>query len=219
LVGNPDDKRKGGHMSVRKISNTGTRKVILKFASYKNKRTVWCESQLEGDYPYWLEFDRDVDGYEREPFRIYYFRDGKEHYYTPDFQVRRKNKTQIVEVKYEEEAETEECQRLFTIASDACDRMGYEFLVVTEKDIRIKPKLNNLKILYRYARVNFDSEMLYHVKDYFSVRDRLVLREAESHLAVYSITRPVLLSMVFHGFLYIDLMQPITKDSVLEIAK
>ena len=45
----------------RKITNRGRRdRVIDKFMSVKMRKAIWWESQLERDYCYFLEYDRDV---------------------------------------------------------------------------------------------------------------------------------------------------------------
>src|SRR5947209_3693432 len=124
-------------MSVRKITNKGGKKVIGKFPSHKMRRLICWESQIERDYIYLLEFDPAVVSYAEQPLRISYHLDGKERHYTPDFLVKRVDKNLIVEVKQVEEAQKEEKQRLFRIASAICARDNYEFVVVTDTMIRV----------------------------------------------------------------------------------
>ena len=47
----------------RKITNHGREMVTGGFASYKNKRIVKWESQIERDFLYLLEFDDSVVSY------------------------------------------------------------------------------------------------------------------------------------------------------------
>ena len=139
-------------MAVRKITNKGCKKIIGKFPSLKLGRLIWWESQIERDYIYLLEFDPAVISYEEQPIRISYHLNGKERHYTPDFLVRQADRNLIVEVKQEKEALKEENQRLFNIVGAICARDDYEFIVVTDKMIRVQPRLDNIKLLTRYQR-------------------------------------------------------------------
>ena len=59
-------------MPVRKIPKN-YRSVTGTFPSYKNKRNIFYESLLERDFYLLLEFNDDVDSYEEQPFKIYYY--------------------------------------------------------------------------------------------------------------------------------------------------
>jgi len=57
---------------VRKITNTGTKKNIGRFFSWKMRDGIWYESLLERDYMYLLEIDPDVLSYCSQPLKITY---------------------------------------------------------------------------------------------------------------------------------------------------
>src|SRR5919206_3283789 len=139
-------------MPVRKITNAGGMKKVSKFPSIKLKRVVKCESPLERDYVYLLEFGR-ANFYEEQPLRIRYYMDGDKRHYTPDFLVEMGDKKLIVEVKPAVKIVEEEYQTLFRIVSQICRQEGYDFVVVTDHMIRVQPRLQNIKILYRYAKM------------------------------------------------------------------
>jgi hypothetical protein len=48
---------------------------------------VHCESGIERDYAYLLDYDPRVVSYEEQPCKIAYFFEQKERFYTPDFAV------------------------------------------------------------------------------------------------------------------------------------
>jgi hypothetical protein len=117
------------------------------------KDYFWYESHLKRDYIYLLEIDSDVIAYRSQPFKIQYFYKGKEKSYTPDFAVKRTDRRQIVEIKPQNKVSSEKNQVLFSQIAPRCSEKGWEFIVVTDKTIRVKPKLNNIKTLYYYAKV------------------------------------------------------------------
>lgn len=205
-------------MGVRKITNKGGKKVIGKFPSLKMERLVWWESQIERDYIYLLEFDPAVISYEEQPLRISYRLQGKEHYYTPDFLVKRADKRLIVEVKREEEAQKQENLRLFNIAKSACALDDYEFVVVTDKMIRVQPLLANIKLLIRYQRTNiFDPYYQILCYELFADSSEVSLSEVMQFFTSRSIGKQIVFSLLCWGVLAVDLMQPIGAESMVRL--
>jgi hypothetical protein len=200
-------------MSVRKIPNKGGT-----FSSLKMGRSIWWESQVERDYIYLLEFDPAVIFYEEQPLRIYYYSDGKERHYTPDFLVKRTDKCLIIEVKSEDDAQKEENQRLFRIASAICARDNYEFVVVTDTMIRVQPRLYNIKLLTRYQRTSINDP--YHqivCQELFTKSNEVSLDEVMQFFASRNIGKQVIFSLLYWGVLAVDLMQPIRSESVVRL--
>lgn len=203
-------------MGVRKITNKGVKKVIGKFPSLKMQRIICWESQIERDYIYLLEFDPAVISYAEQPLRISYYLDSKERHYTPDFLVKRSDKNLIVEVKQEDKAQKEENQRLFRIASAICARDNYEFVVVTDAMIRVPPRLDNIKLLTRYQRVPIHNPQYQIIcNELFSESSEVCLSEVMQFFASRSIDKQVVFSLLYWGVLAVDLMQPITAESVV----
>ena len=62
---------------------------------------------------YWLEFDADVLSYGTPGVVVNYQSNGKEKSHTPDFQVVRYQKKQIIEVKSQKTVESEKYDRLY----------------------------------------------------------------------------------------------------------
>src|SRR5258708_7622835 len=93
------------NMPVRKIPKYGAQKNIGKFSSVKTGRIAWYESLLERDYMYLLDFDPKVTYWHEQPLKFRYTLEGKTHWYTPDLEVHRDSKNQIVEVKSQHQVE------------------------------------------------------------------------------------------------------------------
>jgi hypothetical protein len=201
-------------MVVRAINNLGGMKRIGKFPSIKLGRLVWWESPLESDYIHLLEPDSAVTFYKEQPLRIRYTFRGKEHFYTPDFLVQIGSKIKIVEVKPEKKAFDEKYQELFRIAAQACCQKGYEFVVVTDTMIRAQPKLDNIKVLWRYARTPLHpTHYILHCKEIFSRKSEIALGELFEIFITKQVSKRVIYGLLYWGLLEIDLLKPINGDS------
>jgi hypothetical protein len=202
---------------VRRITNGG-RKNIGKFPSLKNGRAVWYESLLERDFMHLLEADPDVISYKEQPFKIRYALNGKIHLYTPDLLVARRLKRQIAEVKPEVEAVTEEFQQLIRCVAPICGKDGYEYLVMTEKQIRMQPRLKNIKLLQKYsrARVNYKAQLDAYA--FFAKRKEAALNEVFDYFAYTGAAKNIVYALIYWGVLSIDLNRAISPNSIVRLS-
>lgn len=207
-------------MGVRRITGGG-RKVIGKFPSLKTGKMIMWESQLERDYLYLVEFDPDVVSCQEQPLAVRYFNDDDKefHRYVPDFHLIRKNgKEQIIEVKDEERALSKEYQDIFRRVIPIFHREGYEFLVVTEKQIRIQPRLCNVKLLQRYAKVPIENKHAIVLNRLFSNQKEFALSEVINQLAPRGISSQEVYSLIRHGLLKVDITKKIESNSLVQFA-
>ncbi|MUG92149.1 transposase [Scytonema sp. UIC 10036] len=128
----------------RKITNTGTKKNIGRFFSFKMRELIWYESLNERDYMYLLEIDPDVLSYSTQPFKISYILDEKVRRYTPDFLVQRNSKQQIVEIKPACFADDEKNVRRFPVIASTLKSLGWEFIIITDEMMSRGSLLNNV---------------------------------------------------------------------------
>jgi hypothetical protein len=143
-------------MPVRKVSNRGGN-TIGRFPSTKMGRMIAFESLLERDFIYLLEYEPDVEWFEEQPLKIEYLYEAKHLHYTPDFHLLGcGGRHELVECKPERFIETEENCRKFAVAQEWCERKGWGFRVVTDQDVRRGFRLQNVKLLARYARQKVD---------------------------------------------------------------
>lgn len=205
-------------MVARRITNRGSKKVIGKFPSLKANTSICWESQLERDYIYLLEIDPDVLAYNGQPFTIAYDTQDKRRKYTPDFLVKRNGFKQIVEVKAANKVENFRNTLRFRQASNFCLTHNLELVVVTEKTIRVQPRLDNVKLLHKYARVAVPWHGYADCLDYFNSVETSTLLEAEKKLKAKGITYSCLLQLLWSGFLLTDMMQPITAQSLVQLS-
>jgi hypothetical protein len=205
-------------VGARKINNAIKRKVIGKFPSLKMNTVIWWESQIERDYIYLLEIDPDVVSFFGQPFKIAYSYEGSPKRYTPDFMVTRTQKIQVVEVKPVQQALSEKNLRLFRHIAPIVDANKMEFVVVTEQMIRVQPKLNNIKLLYKYARVPLSLSNYLDCLKYFQNRVGTSIQDAMQDLTAKGVSKNILLRLLWSGFLVTDLMKPITSASLIQMS-
>ena len=162
-------------MGVRRLSKR-THGLNGLFPSLKTGRMIWFESFLERDFIYWLEFDPSVVTFAEQPFTLAYQHLGKTRRYTPDFHVRYAAEQDVlVECKPTVFVETEENQLKFSAAQAWCAERGWSFRVVTEADVRQEPRLANIKLLMRYARLGVTPQIQSQVFAALAAASRLSL--------------------------------------------
>lgn len=197
----------------RELTNGGGQ-VIGKFPSQKSDVPVWWEYRLERDYVFLLEFDPEVVTFESQPFRIRFEHDGKVRRYSTDFRVVRKTGTTFVEVKPEEKLEKYE--PLFRAVRPIFrEGMKCEFEVVTDRTIRVQPRLDNVKLLHRYARTEIDDGHILHCMRFFGDKPEASLGEFESWLSGHGVGKNILYGLLYRKIVAIDISKPIAMDSLV----
>jgi hypothetical protein len=206
---------------IRRIVNTNSKKNIGKFPSLKLGIVVWWESLIERDYLFYLEFDCAVSFYAGQPFRICFTVNGKRHSYTPDFLVVRGNKQQVVEVKPLKKAERDDFKAFCRLIAAVCRDHGYEFIVVTDADIRVRPKLDNIKALWRHARTPVLPKHLRLCREFFraaSMPEQIRLGQLMSFLRTEGVGKEMAYALLYQGAITTDLMVPLGEASIIRPA-
>jgi hypothetical protein len=191
------------------------RRKLLKFRGLKHKQLVIYRSQVELDYAYLLEHDSLVISYKPQPFKIRYMLDGKFRRYTPDFLVEMVGKRLVVEVKPKGKAEREDFQALFHVIYQICRREGYEFIVATDEVIRVQPKLNNIKRLYRYAKIPVEPQLQFLSKEFFLDVAEAAISEVAAFLTSKGVSDSLskVYGLVYWGYLEVDMMKEVMRAS------
>ncbi|RKR82072.1 TnsA endonuclease-like protein [Mucilaginibacter gracilis] len=140
--------------AVRKIG-PNNRSITGKQISRKSPDSQHFESSLERDYLLLLEYDEVVLRFTAQPVTITYYINEQRRRYTPDvavyFHPSIHRKPWLVEIKYQADliAHKAELEPKFAAARDYCRQCGYEFIIMTEAQIRTD-KLHNIRFLSRY---------------------------------------------------------------------
>lgn len=179
---------------------------------------VWYESLNERNYMYLLEIDPDVLSYSTQPFKISYISDDKVRQYTPDFLVQRQSKQQIVEIKPSCWLDDEKNARRFSVIASTLKAHGWEFVTITDEMMSRGSLLNNVKLLYRYALIPLTLQKLTICHQYFQRKFPISLSTAIKDLQPQGIDKPILLKLIFLGFLTTDLMTQLKNNSYLYLS-
>jgi len=204
-----------------RVRHFGNHKTTGRFSSLKMGGMVHWESSLELDFFYILENDPDVLEYYEQPEQISYRFDSKNRKYTPDVLVLRKDKKELVEVKPSSRLLDEDNLRKFAAARIYCEKKGYEFIVVTEVEIRFEPYLNNIKTMYRYARaeVTFQHRLAM----------QRIIRHAGGRIGIDELAGELnnqmgrgehlqyIYALIYDGFLRVDFNLLLTKESIVQL--
>lgn len=180
---------------------------------------IWWESQIERDYIYLLEIDPNVLSYKGQPFKITYTSKGLTRSYTPDFWVQRVDKQLVVEVKPASKQQEEKNLALWRHVAPLCEEKNMKFIVVTDTTIRQQPKLDNIKLLYKYARSALTLQQYLDCKHYFSSSEPISIKQACFDLESKGIFPNQLFKLLYFGWLKTDLMQPIGANSMIQLSQ
>jgi len=135
----------------RKVRHGG-KNFIGHFPSIKMKKMIDFESLLERDLIYLLDYDANVSDFTEQPLTIPINTSGRPQQYTPDFLVNIYPEPTLLEVKPTHFVKEFENSFKFEFIKDYCIRHGWNYHIVTERDIRQSPLLENVKLLTQYAR-------------------------------------------------------------------
>jgi TnsA-like endonuclease N terminal len=203
-------------MTLRHISNAGRRINVSKLPSEKMSQQIWSESILERDCAVTLECDRNVIRYFGQGARIYYELDGRRRSYTADFVVHRKTgRPQIIEVKLRRFI-TPWFEQLFRIITPICDNAGYDFLVLTELEIRIEPFLSNIKRQWYYSRTPIHPQHYLLCDEFFRTNGQSTLGQIVNFFAARNYDRSIVFALMHRGVISTDHAVPVTMNSPIQ---
>ena len=206
-------------MPVRKIPRYGAQKNIGKFSSVKTGRVAWYESLNERDYMYLLDFDPAVTYWHEQPLKIRFTLGDKTHWYTPDLEVHRDSRKQIVEVKAKDQVESGKWDFLFRTATSICEEEECEYVVVTDEVIRQEPKLESVKKLWKYARTPVYSQHQILCSELFRKRQvaQIELGDLFQLCKAKSVPMQCLYALLFWGVLDFDITQPLDQCNLISL--
>lgn len=190
------------------------------FPSLKLGRMVRYGSTIERDLLYFLEYRQAVTWYCEQPRTIeQILLDGQRHRYTPDYEVHDGTDRVLVECKPEALLETPHAQQQRQMGLHWAENNGYRFVTYTDTELRAGQHLNNLKLLWRYARLQDTTtapRILAHLREqkHCTVDDLC----DQFQLAPYAVM-PQVCFLLFHHHLQIDLNQAFTTSRPFWLAE
>jgi hypothetical protein len=196
-----------------------------RLASDKLSRLVPCDSYLEKDFFIQLDFDPAVIAWRDHPFRISYLYQGQLHRYTPDALVLRRRSSclvhQVVEVKSTHLLEKDEVRRALQVGERFCGAKGWEYRVVTEKELRSGHLLENIKRIRRYRRQRPPLPYLLALKERLNAMGGWAsIAELAAALGTVDTDHitPYIYSLLYNKELFADLQSPLTPHTLVGLA-
>lgn len=185
------------------------------FPSLKLGRMVRYGSTIERDLLYFLEYWQSVTWYREQPMTIEYtMADGKIHRYTPDYEIHEGTVKTLIECKPEAHLASKHAHQQRQIGKLWAEDNGYRFITFTDSELRSGYQLSNLKLLWRYARlqVAHRQQIVEKVgqKGRCSVQELCHLLDAPPHEII-----PAICNLLFHHRLQIDLSEPFAMTTSL----
>uniref|UniRef100_A0A486XP42 TnsA endonuclease N-terminal domain-containing protein n=1 Tax=Rheinheimera sp. BAL341 TaxID=1708203 RepID=A0A486XP42_9GAMM len=113
-----------------------------------------CESSLEFDACFHHEYNENIKSFGSQPEGFYYHFEGKKLPYTPDAIIHFiDGSVKFHEYKPYSKTFDPIFKAKFVAKKEAAQSSGVDLILVTERQIRVNPILNNLKILHRYSGI------------------------------------------------------------------
>jgi len=196
-------------MYIRNLRKPSPNKNVFKFASAKMNEVILCESTLEFDACFHHEYNDEIENYASQPKGFKYEFNGKVLPYTPDALILYKNGVQKYhEYKPYSKITSPLFRQKFTAKRHAALDMGIDLILVTDKQIRVNPILNNLKLLHRYSGVYSLSNIQLELLKLIQRSGVIKLNDVSSqyNLSIGE-TRAFIYSLIHKGFLRANLRE------------
>lgn len=189
-----------------------------KFPSRKTGRMVHHEGLLEADAIYHFESSPLVLAYTEQPETIHYPDGHRLRRYTPDFELSLADGTSVlVEIKPAELVAKAETKHKLERVTEHFTRIGRVFVVLTDRQLRVEPRLGNLRWIYHQAP---------RIRPSLLKCDVALKRLAAHFPASIRVAKDLLIpvgldpySLLIAGRLACDLKQPVDFDTQLHLAQ
>ncbi|WP_375185597.1 TnsA endonuclease N-terminal domain-containing protein [Pseudoalteromonas sp.] len=181
----------------------------------KDTQPHFFESFNESHFALMFEFEQTIKSVRTQPFSISYTDGKKKRLYTPDFSLSYYNKRIcVVEVKHSKAIDAK-TKRTHCLIEKAFEKLGFEFVVLTENDLPPRRALSNMKMILRNAlsmKVVNDE----HVNTLLDVLPpELTLQKAHSICDALNISRNMICHFVLKDYLKMDVSCDICNETVL----
>lgn len=133
----------------RRVISISMPRTMIRFPSRKSGRTLHAESQIEAFLMMRLEVDPNVLRFREQPAKLKFAVSGKMQTYYPDIYAEQTDGLYVYEVKPEDKLKENEAR--FAAAREYLAEHGYNFVVVTDKELKREPELPNYRLLFKYA--------------------------------------------------------------------
>lgn len=192
--------------------------------SRKCDEMVSWESLLEKDFIKILDFDPSIEKIQSQPKKIDYRYKGKLHKYFPDFLAVTKDKhTFLFEVKPEDKLDDEKNKVKFEVGKIFCEKKGWKFKVVTEKDIRKGFLIQNLDKIRKIDERTTKQSTIMQIYRYLEVNGKCKIRDIRKNFSNIIANAEIdanLYFMIYNHYFEIDLINEIlSEETIIDIVR
>lgn len=189
-----------------------------KFPSRKNGRMVHHESLLELDAIYLFETSFRIKRYREQPPKISYVDGEKMRRYTPDFELLLgTDEIVLIEVKHSESLEHKDTYLNLKIIEDSMQKHDIDFMIMTDKVIRLEPRLSNLRWIHAESSRIWPTSGA--IKNALALHEGLFPMPLQDAIAIFEKININVFSLIMTGNLTLDLNNPITPETIIGIRK
>lgn len=209
-----------------------TRSVAGYFYSFKNKRNIDFESQLEKKFYLTFEFDDKIETYQEQPVKINAVLNGRKISYFPDciiyFKPELRQKPLLIEIKYAKEIKEkkEKIINKIKVVSKYSKENGFVFKIYTDKRLD-EIYIDNIKFLYRYfEKPKLNGRYAAYENKIFEIltgSGGIAINGLLDYIAENNIEKMTILPLVWHltcrKILLTDLNKPLSNSSLITLNK
>jgi hypothetical protein len=154
--------------------------------SLKNDAVVRTLAILEFDFCFHLEYNVDIKSFTSEPFGFYYQFNNRKCRYTPDFLATdHDDHSTFFEVKHSSQILKPDFRDRFKEKQRvALNDFNRRLVLVTEKQIRMGPTLDNFKLLHRYSGLRTVTEFQKLVLAFIQRKQMVKLQEVSLYFGL-----------------------------------
>lgn len=195
-------------MYIRNLRKPSPNKNVFKFASTKANRVIMCESSLEFDACFHHEYNDLVAEFGSQPEGFKYQYAGKTLPYTPDALILYKDLSRkFHEYKpYSKISDPLFRDKFVAKRKASMEQLGIELILVTDRQIRVNPILNNFKLLHRYSGVYGVTVLQKELLKFIQRSNMIKLNDISVRFGLpLGETRASLYSLIHKGLLKVDL--------------
>lgn len=190
------------------------------FPSLKLNRMVRYNSTIERDYLYFLEYWSHVLWYCEQPLTIKHkMPDGYIRRYTPDYEVHEAERKALVECKPHARIRSDHTLQQEVIGQNWAKKNDYDFIIITDDELRTGHRLANLKLFWRYARYQ-NRDMQHELLEYGGrVAQFSVEQYCQQHKQTAQTVFPTICYALFHQYYQTDFSRPFSITTPLWLAQ
>lgn len=179
------------------------------FLAYSNRfqRACALESHIERDYFNWLHFENTATDVQTQPFSIHYQHGKSRRRYTPDFLVVEDDQQYVDEIKAYKHTLSEAFQAKKRRLTHLFGKDGRIFRVITERDLRIGHRAQNLRFLQPALRRPAPVDGMKQLMNRCPVQ-AVRLAELQHKLPSFGLEPCFLRRAIAHKLIRCDLTQP-----------